>query len=52
MEVLLVFVLPLVVDPMFNHFEPLAQSNQALVEQLERVIEQDRGLHSAGTHVS
>ena len=39
MEVLLVFVLPLVVDPMFNHFEPLAQSNQALVEQLERVIE-------------
>jgi STE24 endopeptidase len=39
MEVLLVFVLPLVVDPMFNHFEPLAQSNPALVQQLERVIE-------------
>jgi Zn-dependent protease with chaperone function len=38
MEVLLVFVLPLVVDPMFNHFEPLAQSNPALVQQLERVI--------------
>jgi STE24 endopeptidase len=38
MEVLLVFVLPVVVDPMFNHFEPLAQSNPALVEQLERVI--------------
>jgi Zn-dependent protease with chaperone function len=39
MEVLLVFVLPLVIDPMFNHFEPLAQSNPALVEQLERVID-------------
>lgn len=39
MEVLLVFVLPLVIDPMFNHFEPLAQSNPALVQQLERVIE-------------
>jgi STE24 endopeptidase len=39
MEVLLVFVLPLVVDPMFNHFEPLAQSNPALVQRLERVIE-------------
>jgi Zn-dependent protease with chaperone function len=38
MEVLLVFVLPVVVDPMFNHFEPLAKSNPALVEQLERVI--------------
>ena len=38
MEVLLVFVLPVVVDPMFNHFEPLAQSNPALVQQLERVI--------------
>jgi STE24 endopeptidase len=39
MEVLLVFVLPLAVDPMFNHFEPLAQSNPALVQQLERVID-------------
>ena len=38
MEVLLVFVLPLVIDPMFNHFEPLAKSNPALVQQLERVI--------------
>jgi Zn-dependent protease with chaperone function len=39
MEVLLVFVLPLVVDPMFNHFEPLAKSNPALVQELERVID-------------
>jgi STE24 endopeptidase len=39
MEVVLVFVLPLVIDPMFNHFEPLAKSNPALVQQLERVID-------------
>ena len=38
MQVLVVFVLPLVVDPMFNHFEPLAQTNPALVQQLERVV--------------
>ena len=39
MQVLVVFVLPLVVDPMFNHFEPLAQTNPALVQQLERVVD-------------
>ncbi len=39
MQVLLVFVLPLVIDPMFNHFEPLAQTNPALVQQLERVVD-------------
>jgi Zn-dependent protease with chaperone function len=39
MQVLVVFVLPLVVDPMFNHFEPLAQSSPALVQQLERVVD-------------
>jgi STE24 endopeptidase len=38
MQLLVVFVLPLVVDPMFNHFEPLAQTNPALVQQLERVV--------------
>jgi STE24 endopeptidase len=37
-QLLVVFVLPLVVDPMFNHFEPLAQSDPALVQQLERVV--------------
>jgi Zn-dependent protease with chaperone function len=37
-QLLVVFVLPLVVDPMFNHFEPLAQTNPALVQQLERVV--------------
>jgi STE24 endopeptidase len=38
MQVLVTFVLPLVVDPMFNHFEPLVQTNPALVQQLERVV--------------
>jgi STE24 endopeptidase len=39
LQVLVVFVLPLVVDPMFNHFEPLAKTDPVLVEQLERVVE-------------
>jgi STE24 endopeptidase len=38
MQLLVVFVLPLVVDPMFNHFEPLAQTHPELVQQLERVV--------------
>lgn len=38
LQVLVVFVLPLVVDPMFNHFEPLAQTHPELVQQLERVV--------------
>ena len=33
-----VFLVPLVIDPLFNHYEPLAQSNPALVAQLERVV--------------
>lgn len=33
-----VFLVPLVIDPLFNHYEPLAQSNPALVTQLERVV--------------
>src|SRR5271168_653210 len=37
-QVLVVFVLPLVIDPMFNHFEPLAQTHPELVQQLERVV--------------
>jgi STE24 endopeptidase len=35
--VLVVFVSPLVVEPLFNKFEPLAKTNPALVQQLERV---------------
>ena len=38
LQVLLVFLGPYVVDPLFNHFEPLAQSNPALTDQLERVV--------------
>ncbi len=38
LQIVVVFVLPLVVDPMFNHFEPLAQTQPALVQQLERVV--------------
>jgi Zn-dependent protease with chaperone function len=33
------FLQPLLVDPLFNHFTPLAQSDPALVTQLERVAE-------------
>jgi STE24 endopeptidase len=42
--VLLVFVAPLVIDPMFNHFEPLAKSDPALVARLEQVAARG-GLH-------
>jgi Zn-dependent protease with chaperone function len=34
-----VFLVPVVIDPLFNHYEPLAQSNPALVAQLERVVQ-------------
>jgi STE24 endopeptidase len=37
-QVLLIYILPVVVDPLFNHFEPLARTNPALVDQLERVV--------------
>jgi len=33
-----VFVMPYVIDPLFNQFEPLAQSDPALVAQLEKVV--------------
>ena len=33
-----VFLSPIVVDPMFNKFEPLEQRNPALVAQLEKVV--------------
>lgn len=32
------FLLPSLIDPLFNSFEPLAQSHPALVQQLERVV--------------
>lgn len=31
------FIAPLIVDPLFNHFSPLSQTDPALVLQLERV---------------
>lgn len=36
-EVAAVFVIPVFIDPLFDHFSPLAQSDPALVNQLERV---------------
>jgi STE24 endopeptidase len=33
-----VYLIPLVIDPLFNHFEPLTQSHPALVQQLEQVV--------------
>lgn len=38
-EVVVVILLPVVIDPMFDHFTPLAKSDPALVQQLERVAE-------------
>jgi STE24 endopeptidase len=32
------FVTPVIVDPLFNHFEPLAKTDPALVDRLEQVI--------------
>ena len=37
--VLGVFIFPVFIDPLFNKFEPLAQSNPALVERLEKVVQ-------------
>jgi STE24 endopeptidase len=39
LQLLVVFVLPVIVDPMFNHFEPLAKTDPTLVQQLERVVD-------------
>lgn len=35
---LAVFVSPVLIDPLFNKFEPLAKTNPALVERLEKVV--------------
>lgn len=43
-EVFAVFVVPIVIDPLFDHFSPLTKSNPALVDQLERVASRG-GLH-------
>lgn len=36
--VLSVFASPLIIDPIFNHFEPLTQTHAALVTKLETVV--------------
>ncbi len=36
-EVAAIFVIPVVIDPLFDHFSPLAKADPALVDQLERV---------------
>lgn len=36
-QVAIIFVIPVVIDPMFDHFSPLAKADPALVDQLERV---------------
>ena len=41
-EVLAVFVVPIMIDPLFDHFSPLMKSDPALVQQLERVAERGR----------
>ena len=33
-----IFITPIFIDPLFNHFEPLERSNGALVERLEQVV--------------
>ncbi len=33
-----VFISPILIDPLFNHFEPLQQSDPALVARLEQVV--------------
>lgn len=37
--VFLVFIAPLVIDPLFNQFEPLTRKNPQLVEAIERVVQ-------------
>jgi len=38
-EVATIYVVPIFIDPLFNHFSPLAEADPALVPQLERVAE-------------
>jgi len=39
-----VFISPVLIDPLFNKFEPLAKSNPALVDRLEQVVQRG-GIH-------
>ena len=42
--VLGVFLTPYVIDPLFNHFEPLAKTNPELVKKLELVASKGKGI--------
>lgn len=37
-EIAVVFVVPVAIDPLFDHFQPLTRVDPALVAQLERVV--------------
>ena len=39
-----IFLTPYVIDPLFNKFEPLTQSNPALVTRLEQVVARGKGI--------
>jgi STE24 endopeptidase len=39
-----VFASPYIIDPLFNKFEPLSKANPGLVNQLERVVAQGKGI--------
>ena len=41
---LAVFATPYVIDPLFNKFEPLQQTNPALVARLEQVVARGKGI--------
>lgn len=41
---LAVFITPYVIDPLFNKFEPLQQTNPALVNRMEQVVAKGKGI--------
>ena len=46
----LTFIAPVAIDPLFNHYEPLAAKDPALVQELEKVAERG-GLHIPPTRM-
>ncbi len=42
--ILAIFASPYIIDPLFNKFEPLSQTNPELVTQLERVVARGKGI--------
>jgi Zn-dependent protease with chaperone function len=43
--IFVVYISPIVIDPLFNKFEPLTQSNPQLVQQLEKVVAKGKGIN-------